>query len=330
MKRITALVIVFCMFLATGICGKAYATDEIEGMWALKNYVDDFGDKTDKKYIGTVSIGEFSNTATSGSKLKVNTIIDYNDTEEPYIRFSLLEYGDIPAVYYDGEDIVLRIKAGGTEYRERLDGEPLNGDIYKLKIKSSDLFRAMMGELITGNDVRCIIDIEESRYNFTISAEGFREIVDKLIIDIAKSGEVMGYSYTFFDYTIGIADECYIGTGAKAFDLVTGTGSKKIDIDDNDLIVYKYWEPEVEITEILEDGTQKGTFYLDGTKRDTLFNFIGKYKDYLEMDLGLKNKTDEEGKGVYSVGDYSLNLSYEIDEKDYYVATVTIQPEEKR
>ena len=57
MKRITALVLVFSMFLVTGIRGKAYAAEAIEGTWALKNYVDDFGDITDEKYIGTVSIG---------------------------------------------------------------------------------------------------------------------------------------------------------------------------------------------------------------------------------------------------------------------------------
>jgi hypothetical protein len=71
------------------------------GIWSVKNYVDDFGEKTDSKFISTQNkiIGNFSNTATQNSKLGVSLVIEsnYSRGEEynnsPSIFIFLYEYG---------------------------------------------------------------------------------------------------------------------------------------------------------------------------------------------------------------------------------------------
>lgn len=60
------------------------------GIWTVKNYVDDFGDPTENKYITNKAYikGSFSNTATQNSKLNVKFYISSSE----YVAFNLYEY----------------------------------------------------------------------------------------------------------------------------------------------------------------------------------------------------------------------------------------------
>ena len=299
MKRITALVMVISMLLATGICGVAYASEDDDGLWVIKNYVDDFGDEEDEQYIGTVSIGEFSNTATSSSKLIVHTILDYNDSSEPYIRFRLLEYGDTPAIYYDDDDILMRVKAGDSELKETLDGNPPNGDIYRLNVNRSIMLGEVFKELLIGNDVRCIIDIGNSRYKFTLYADGFRKVADKLVIDNTReNGGNLSYSFLnsgllLYNYQVGIMDDCYSGTDVKTYNTYIGTRATQLGIDEEGYRVWsRYWN-------------------FDELDEETVNGHIREYRDYLEG-LGYNNISEDEDKAVYNIGDWTVTISSQV------------------
>lgn len=57
--------------------------------WEVGYFVDEYGEKTDNAFIGTICLGEFSNSATTNSRLRVTILVTLDD-----IRFDLYEYGD--------------------------------------------------------------------------------------------------------------------------------------------------------------------------------------------------------------------------------------------
>ena len=312
-KRIIALVIVFSVLLVTCFCETVLAAEEAgeTSNWQVQHYVDDFGDETNKIYLSTAVIGDFSNTATKSSDLIVKMGIDYEDSVNPFVRFSLYEYGDTPAVYYEDDDIEMRIKIGEEVYYEDLEGYAPNGDLYCYNIRKgvsrdgSELFTAMIDELLLGNDVRCIINIGNSQYNFTISGNGFRKAVDEMIVEKAEIGNSPYYDYTFFDYTIGLKDGYYIDTNVEEFNYVVETNCYDIRITEDGEVEYLYWMIEDVIT-TLEDGTQQVTNYLNGTSKELMLNLIEQYKQYLENELGYDNQMPEEGKGIYNLGNETM------------------------
>lgn len=69
-----------------------------ENTWELNYFVDDFGEKTNEGYLLNVCQGEFSNSATTNSHLRVDIVV----TPE-HIRFDMYEYGNL---YMKGEGIL--------------------------------------------------------------------------------------------------------------------------------------------------------------------------------------------------------------------------------
>lgn len=160
--------------------------EETADNWQLVQEVDDFGDpvESDFKRIMTSVEGTFSNTATSGSDLS-GAVYVYYDTTENYclqysIGFSLMEYGTTKAVYSNNEG-VLKTKAGDVKGEYRLNGYPPNDDmILSPQVGKSDgiknVFAAgndIVNALYKGEDVRCIIEMGNSKYDFTIGSKDF-------------------------------------------------------------------------------------------------------------------------------------------------------------
>lgn len=141
--------------------------------WRIDNYVDEFGDPTDKEFIRCASLGSFSNTATSDSDLSV---IVYYDMAEEVFSFRLLEYGDRHATYFENEDCIIKIKdPDGTIHEGMLFGTAPNGDLYLVRSHTDNRWLAdsLYDSMCNGEDVRCIIEIGSSKYNFTIRGDGF-------------------------------------------------------------------------------------------------------------------------------------------------------------
>ena len=183
------------------------------GDWIVDEYVDDFGDGIGVKYMKSIAEGTFSNTATDGSEL---SIITFFDPESEEFSFRLLEYNKSKATYYDNDLLRILFKFDDEIEEHYLQGTSPNGDLclsYSKELNKaqevSDAFSAdpetasskmsldtlltildiisspehsgyyrLYENLLAGNDARCVIYIDSSKYSFTISADGFSNALD--------------------------------------------------------------------------------------------------------------------------------------------------------
>lgn len=143
--------------------------------WEMTKTVDEFGDVSanSETALRTEIAGDFSNTATAKSDLKGYVFV--TQYEEGYIiTFRLLEYGDHQVTYTSGEakNIVLKYKIDDKIGEYQLQGLAPNGDLY-LTTSRENTHDDLLEFLRHGFDIRCIIYIGSSQYNFTISSVGF-------------------------------------------------------------------------------------------------------------------------------------------------------------
>ena len=107
LRRLAYLSVIFSCLIVT-----SSANSEEYGNWSLKYFVDEFGDKTDSKYIIISDRdGSFSNSATQGSLLYVSMLIGSSYLNFPY--FKLYEYGrnnPLKGYYSDGHRYTCSIK----------------------------------------------------------------------------------------------------------------------------------------------------------------------------------------------------------------------------
>ena len=146
-----------------------------QGAWAIAKNVDEFGDvDEDSDNITLVSVvsGDFSNTATSSGDLSVEVYDMIRGNHLFY--FTLNEYNKTPATYSSSSELTLKTKVGDTITSYKLEGVAPNGFLFlgRTNTDGNDIFNT----LFDGNDIRCIIYIDNSKYNFTISSSGFREV----------------------------------------------------------------------------------------------------------------------------------------------------------
>ena len=148
-----------------------------KGIWVVRNYVDEFGEKSKEKYIGGLFLGQFSNSATENSDLAVKFVIDKND-----IYVQLYEYmGSNPVKH-------------GVEYGYNIKIRTAEKDVTELTaFNSSDKLtfyntdsKKLREILQRGGEIKFII-IEDSKYTkssyrFTIKdASGLNNAMKELI-----------------------------------------------------------------------------------------------------------------------------------------------------
>lgn len=159
-------------------------TEGVYGMWILQDSsVDEFGDKTNDDTLILKSLssdGDFSNTATASSELNV-AIFDWIPNVSGMksvhlIQLKLLEYNDKPATYYDSSEMTFKMKVNDKIEQYGITGKAPNGDLYiGLHDNGGDVIHDY---LYYGNDIRCIVTIDSSQYNFTIYSSGFADACD--------------------------------------------------------------------------------------------------------------------------------------------------------
>jgi len=150
--------------------------DALQSAWSIAKEVDEFGDvieDSDNIFLKSTAEGDFSNTATAKSDLLViidNTI--YNGHH--VFGFTLYEYGNTPATYSSNSEITLKTKVNDTITGYTLYGDAPNSPVFlgATNTDGDELFNT----LYAGYDVRCIIYIDNSQYNFTISSSGYQEV----------------------------------------------------------------------------------------------------------------------------------------------------------
>lgn len=145
------------------------------GRWELQATTDSFGEKTNNKYLSLIGNGEFSNSATSNSKLSAIIFVLKNT-----ICLRLLEYGSHTAKD-DDAPYKVRIKDGdGKEYPLMLfynDGS--EGNLYPLDL-SEDSKNILKDILNKEGEITFSITYDKyspSSYRFKVNADGYNEAI---------------------------------------------------------------------------------------------------------------------------------------------------------
>lgn len=153
------------------------ASEEQSGnTWSVQFTTDEFGDVTvSSSAVMFIPIsGDFSNTATSSSELTGYVYMIMGE-EYPVFMFRLLEYGSTQATFTSYDVITQKIKIGDKIYEnEGVFGNPPNSDL-----TTYDTQQVLYSALYAGTDVRSIIYIGSSQYNFTISSENFATVCEE-------------------------------------------------------------------------------------------------------------------------------------------------------
>ncbi len=142
------------------------------GDWFVEEYVDEFGDSTGSSFCYTICDGTFENSATSGSDLIAGV---YFDSYHEAFSIRLLEYSETKASYLSDADITVKCKVEDYTFEDILIGTPPNGDL--VLSSSSAGYKNLYRYLGEGKEIRTVIYIDNSKYNFTISGKGFKEVL---------------------------------------------------------------------------------------------------------------------------------------------------------
>ena len=148
-----------------------------KGIWVVRNYVDEFGEKSKEKCVGGLFFGQFSNSATENSDLAAKFVIDKSD-----IYIQLYEYmGHNPVKAGIEEGYNIKVRTGDNEIIE------LTASNYSDKLTFSYYDSKKLREiLLKGGEIKFVI-IEDTKYTkssyrFTIKdASGLNNAMKELI-----------------------------------------------------------------------------------------------------------------------------------------------------
>lgn len=215
MKKIFALTMALLMSISMAGCGNSsgenaaeVTTEMIEepSLWTTSLSVDEFGDVTDDSETLLVYPieGTFTNTATENDELGGSLCFRRHPNKLHYVmEIKLEEYKNTPVTFYSGDDLILKTKDVGDISEYKLDGEAPDSNLY-LGINPDSTggntgADNILSSLYQGNDVRCIIEIGSSTYNFTIESKGFDKICQ-------ENGFIPTTEKDFFKVVMGIED----------------------------------------------------------------------------------------------------------------------------
>lgn len=172
--------------------------------WAIVAETDDFGDEVEG---GTPSLkqfftGTFSNTATAESEFTGGINIMWDNGMMDYTaRFAIMDYGDNPMTYTSTSGMILKMKGGdGTIHEYALEGNPPSG-----ALMYNGANRFVFDLLNETGTVRCIIEVESSRYEFELDCSNFADAFFENRPDVL---ELMNEGY---------ANQSYDGTSLSSY-----------------------------------------------------------------------------------------------------------------
>lgn len=214
LRKLFILVLALAMILIN--CISVYADDEqipeeMFGKWAVDEIVDEFGDPTGESTLYCIVRGDFSNTATLNSDLAV---VVFYDVFQGF-SFRLLEYYKSKATYLSNSELSLKTKIDEEISEYKLYGSSPNGDLhltylensnvpnmdsiediaewYNTASKSIEDYHSFFNTFSEEDEIRCIIYIDNSKYNFTLPTNGFSELAVPLVYENANALYENGY-----------------------------------------------------------------------------------------------------------------------------------------
>ena len=145
------------------------------GNWEIHNYVDEFEEETDEKYIVQTSLGNFSNSATTNSDLLAHILIDKDD-----IRLRLQEYA---RNYVKGDEhIRFRVKSQDSLVSDFSMWINRDGYIGFASYKKKDQ-DSLLHILLRGGEVKFAGVVDEyvkSTYHFSFNADKLQNALDEI------------------------------------------------------------------------------------------------------------------------------------------------------
>lgn len=210
-KKILALLLASAMVISTVACASAESQDkntetttkesetketDKKITWSSDFSKDEFGDVAydSEIFLRGVISGDFSNTATSSSELGGFVFIQPDPkNQQSEVAFRLLEYGKTPATYLSSEEIILKTKVGNEKKEYTLFGSAPNGDVAFNPMEDAGAADNFYATLYSGQDIKCIITIGSSQYNFTVESNNLVEAVEEAnnkLIEQAESNEI--------------------------------------------------------------------------------------------------------------------------------------------
>lgn len=151
-------------------------------VWSIEMSTDEFGDVTEDsvEFISGVFQGTFSNTATTGSDLTVVVNFVRKPGYDSYAALiALREYNSTNATYLSSDTITFKMKIDGEIIEDTMIGSAPNGSVCLGKAEYSWSGDMLFNALYAGKDVRCIITIGSSEYNFTVMSENFVSLCEE-------------------------------------------------------------------------------------------------------------------------------------------------------
>lgn len=162
---------------------KGYDCFGNKSAFKIKNFVDEFGDKTYRSFISQKIEGTFSNSATDYSKAYISFIYEASN----YVRFDICEYNPgNKANFHQYEHYCYRLKndkgkiVSGDMYIENIKGSLTiaNDDEAFDMIKTSKQVKVYIYEV--DPDLTSIK--EDSEYRFNIDCAGIKTAIESLVI----------------------------------------------------------------------------------------------------------------------------------------------------
>ena len=143
----------------------------------IKSFVDEFGDETNEKFLGTSVEGTFKNTATTGDKLLVKILF----SKKELVRFDFFDYGDKPSnlglLDSDKDKWFMLAKKNGEKHNisGSVNGSswaPHKDRNYKFGLTYADKVLELFK---TGSTTKFLLtksDSTDTIYNFSINVNG--------------------------------------------------------------------------------------------------------------------------------------------------------------
>ena len=197
MKRIMmlAIVLMFCFTFVSygeGVRVDRFDSVEIErhGNWTVEEYVDDFGDPIGEECLKTVSEGTYSDSTSQESDL--TAVLSLDPLCSAFL-ITLVDEDNAAVKFHSNDDIILKFKVDDVISEHHLSHVSLS-EYFDYTDERTDIIVDEMTEsadtpMVTAyaqllewlkeeTDVRCVIYIGDSKYNFTISGDGYSESMD--------------------------------------------------------------------------------------------------------------------------------------------------------
>lgn len=156
--------------------------------WSQGYYVDEFDDPTGEYFAYVIVNGTYSNSYTTRGQTQVRIIANVLDAKLPRVAFEL-------EIHEDSYNTPIKevTENSSAEYKIKFE----SGQIYEFTIETNDWTlwndvyplhgNVLAKELLNGRSLKCVIYLDDTKYNVNIPAENFGDVIQKVYDSLKPS-----------------------------------------------------------------------------------------------------------------------------------------------